>query len=236
MNARAHRPHTDDAAPRDLRTEGGGGKIYPVDPAAWEHFKAVMAQQQDRPRQERKPTGIKRGGNGRLDADLQRKVDELKERARQRSVAVQAETKELDMTKKEADELTETAVREAHGRFSSGESVKALANELGIPWQTLRGQFRRYGLPAGRADVKKRKPAGVRARTPEPQPQPEPTAVVPVQETAVAPAPNGHAVAGDLTAVSEQLAALQALLSQAEAKSVSISGRIRLELTAEVEL
>ena len=78
----------------------------------------------------------------------------------------------------------------------------------------------------------------VRARTPKPtaKSRPQPTAVVPVRETAVAPAPNGHAVAGDLTAVSEQLAALQALLSQAEAKSVSISGRIRLELTAEVEL
>lgn len=91
-------------------------------------------------------------------------------------------------------------------------------------------------------EVKEYQPGSVRARTPKPKAKsrPQPTAVVPVQETAVPVATNGnghsHGAIGDLAVVNEQLAALQALLSQAEAKSVIISGRIRLELTAEVEL
>jgi len=200
----------------------GGGKIYPVDPAAVAHFKAVLAQQQAEPARQRRPSpGIRRGGNGRLDADLQRKVDELKERARQRAAAAQAETKELDVTEKQVSELTETAVREAHGRFSQGESVKTLADELGVPWQTLRGQFRRYGLPAGREGARKRQPVRAAAKVE--------TAVVPVQATAVAA--DGPTSPNDLR---EQLGVIQELLSLAEAQSVTLRGRISVDLHAEV--
>ncbi|MCB8988107.1 MAG: hypothetical protein H6661_10210 [Ardenticatenaceae bacterium] len=229
MNARAHFPTTDDDAPRDLRTEGGGGKIYPIDPAAVAHFKAVLAQQQVESDRKRRPSpGIRRGGNGRLDADLQRKIDELQVRARQRAAAAQAETKELDVTEKRVNELTETAVREAHGRFSQGESVKTLADELGVPWQTLRGQFRRYGLPAGREGARKRQPVRAAAKVE--------TAVVPVQATAVAT--NGHAQPDDLreqlAVIQEQLAVIQELLGLAEAKQVTLRGKISVELHAEV--
>jgi len=209
-----------------LRTGGdgdaGGGKIYPVNPTAVAHFKAVLAQQQAEPTRTRRPSpGIRRGGNGRLSADLQRKVDELKERARQRAAAAQAEIKELDVTTNEAVELTETAVREAHGRFSQGESVKTLADELGVPWQTLRGQFRRYGLPAGREGARKRQPVRAAAKVE--------TAVVPVQATAVAA--DGPTSPNDLR---EQLGVIQELLSLAEAQSVTLRGRISVDLHAEV--
>ncbi|MBK7916476.1 MAG: hypothetical protein IPJ94_09480 [Chloroflexi bacterium] len=78
-------------------------------------------------------------------------------------------------------------MREAHGRFTKGESVKALAAEMGVPWQSLMAQFRRYGLAEGRQGAAKSQPA-----------KPKPvwaavkveTAVVPVQATAVAT--NGH--------------------------------------------
>ena len=56
-----------------LRTGGeiqGGGRIHAVDPTAVAHFKAVLAQQQAEPTRPRRPSpGIRRGGNGRLDAD-----------------------------------------------------------------------------------------------------------------------------------------------------------------------
>lgn len=271
MNARAHFPTTDAAAPRDLRTEGGGGKIYPVDPAAWEHFKAVMARQQDQPRRcQPKPAGIKRGGNGRLDADLQRKVDELRERAAQKAAFQPPEENTMK------PKMTNDEVLAAHRRYAvEGLSLRQAAESTSMSEPGLTGRFKRMGLPTrnrngewdagdrervcslhgvspadlgpadyGRAAEQAKAPAkrkpSVRARTPEPQPQPEPTAVVPVQETAVPVATNGngnsHGAIGDLAVVNEQLAALQALLSQAEAKSVHISGRIRLELTAEVEL
>ena len=270
MNARAHLPHTDDA-PRDLRTEGGGGKLYPIDPAAWEHFKRVMAeQQQSQPRRpQRKPTGIKRGGNGRLDADLQRKVDELRERAAQKAAEKPAEENIMK------PKMTNDEVLAAHRRYAvEGLSLRQAAESTSMSEPGLTGRFKRMGLPTrnrngewdagdrervcslhgvspadlgpadyGRAAERaakapaQRKPS-VRAQTSEPQPQPEPTAVVPVRETAmpVATNGNGHGAIGDLAVVNEQLAALQALLSQAEAKSVHIRGRIRVELTAEVEL
>jgi len=207
-----------------LRTGGdgdaGGGRIYPVDPAAVAHFKAVLAQQQAEPTRMRRPSpGIRRGGNGRLDADLQRKVNELAERARARAAA-HAALEELDVAKNEAVELTETAVREAHGRFSQGESVKALATELGVPWQTLRAQFRQYGLPAGRQGARKRQPVRAAAKVE--------TAVVPAQATAVAASPTPP------TDLREQLGVIQELLSLAEAQSVTLRGKISVELHAEV--
>jgi len=59
--------------------------------------------------------------------------------------------------------------------------------------------------------------------------QPRPTAVVPVQETAVAT--NGHVQPDDLR---EQLAVIQELLGLAEAKQVTLRGKISVELHAEV--
>lgn len=191
----------------------GGGKIYPVDPTAVAHFKAVLAQQK------RPSPGVRRGGSGRLDAGLQQKANELIDRARQRAAAAQSETKETDVKDKQVSELTETAVRDAHARFVDGESVKALANELGVPWQTLRGQFRRYGLPAGRQGSKERKPVRAVSKME--------TTVVPARATAVAHEPTPT----DLRA---QLGVIYELLSLAEAQSVTLRGKISVELHAEV--
>ena len=138
------------------------------------------------------------------------------------------------MPKNEVAELTEVAVREAHGRFTKGESVMALATELGVPWQRLQGQFRRYGL-AGRQEAGKSKPVRAVAKAA--------TAVVPVRETAVAEtAVAATAVAATSpasgptppTGLREQLGVIQELLGLAEAQSVTLRGKICVDLHAEV--
>lgn len=203
----------------------GGGRLYEVDPAAVAHFKAVLASQP--PRKPQAISSQRQKQSGRLDADLQRKVNELAERARARAAQAETvETKELDVAKVDVaeqgkPELTETAVREAHGRFSQGESVKALATELGVSWQSLRAQFRQYGLSAGRQEAGKSQPVRTAAKVE--------TAVVPAQETAVAA--NAPVPPTDLR---EQLGVIQELLSLAEAQSVTLRGKICVDLHAEV--
>ncbi len=204
----------------------GGGKLYEVDPAAVAHFKAVLASQP--PRKPQAVSSQRQKQSGRLDADLQRKVNELAERARARAAAQAetVETKELDVAEQEKPELTETAVREAHGRFSQGESVKALAAELGVSWQSLRAQFRRYGLSAGRQEARKSKPVRAAAKLE--------TAVVPVQETAVAATAVAATSPTPPADLREQLGVIQELLSLAEAQSVTLRGKICVDLHAEV--
>ncbi len=206
----------------------GGGRLYEVDPAAVAHFKAVLAAQP--PRKPQAISSQRQKQTGRLDADLQRKVNELAARARAKALAEiietveiveTVETKEFDVAKNEVVELTETAVREAHGRFTKGESVKALAAEMGVPWQSLRAQFRRYGLAEGRLGAGKSQPVGAGAKVE--------TAVVPVQATAVAatsPTPPAD--------LREQLGVIQELLGLAEAQSVTLRGKISVDLHAEV--
>lgn len=203
----------------------GGGRLYEVDPAAVAHFKAVLAAQP--PRKPQAVSSQRQKQTGRLDADLQRKVNELAARARAKALAEiietveTVETKEFDVAEQEKPELTETAVREAHGRFTKGESVKALAAEMGVPWQSLRAQFRRYGLAEGRQGAGKSQPVGATAKVA--------TAVVPVQATAVAatsPTPPAD--------LREQLGVIQELLGLAEAQSVTLRGKICVELHAEV--
>ena len=193
----------------------GGGRLYEVDPAAVAHFKAVLAAQP--PRKPQAISSQRQKQTGRLDADLQRKVNELAARARAKALAEiieTVETEEFDVTKNEVVELTETAVREAHGRFTKGESVKALAAEMGVPWQSLRAQFRRHGLAEGRQGAAKSAK----------------TATTTVQ-TATAVALTTDEPVGSLQ---DQLAALQQVLTIAEAKSVAVNGRVKIELSAEV--
>ncbi len=215
-----------------LRTGGdeeshGGGRLYPVDPAAVAHLKAVLASQP--PRKPQAISSQRQKQSGRLDADLQRKVNELAARARAKALAAAENEKDKELIVAEQStnvELTETAVREAHGRFVKGESVKVLAVELGVPWQSLRAQFRRYGLAEGRQGTAKPKPPGAAVKVE--------TAVVPVQATAVAAtavAANGHAQPTDLR---EQLGVIQELLGLAEAKQVTLRGKICVDLHAEV--
>lgn len=261
MNARAHFPTTDAAAPRDLRTEGGGGKIYPVDPAAWEHFKAVMAQQQDRPRQERKPTGIKR--NGRLDADLQRKVDELRERARQKAGAQE------DSSMPRPQKMTDDEIIAAHRRYVlEFTSVLATAETTPLGETPLKKRFDKLELPvrdhSGRFSpaeiericaVHRIEPEEILMKGSDPDPaKPAEYRVVwregaPVpngEQTAVSPGPRAVIANGSAPAVTmpdphdngidigEQLALLSDLLAQANAQSVTLTGRISIQLQAEV--
>jgi transposase-like protein len=104
-------------------------------------------------------------------------------------------------------------VRAAHGCFVQGESIKELAQELGIPWQTLRAQFRQYGLSAGKVE----------------------TAVVPatVQKkvgTAVTPSSHTNPVA--VADGMDRIISLGRLVRdlQAAGVDVTVSGRVVVEL------
>lgn len=170
----------------DIRTgrddqDAGGGRIYEVDPAVVAHFKAVLADQP--PRKPRTTISQRRQGASRVDPEIRRRANELAARAKALAFAQTAqpdkEVKKLTVTKEETTELTEADVRLAHARFAQGESVKVIASELGIPWQTLRARFRQYGLTQGRVDASNRKPVRAVSKVE--------TAVVPAQVTAVAP-------------------------------------------------
>lgn len=287
MNVIAHGFVDDDvansAAPHDLRTGGGGGRIYPVDPAAVAHFKKCLAEQEAaRPAwQRQQPTGIK--GNGRLDADLQRRLNALRERAKARADArADAQEPKESAAVTTSKKMTDDELIRAHRRYVlSGLSLAAVAEDLAITGTPLRHQWQRLDLPmrdrggrftpaeierigqahgltpaeiVGNLENAQKAPApqatdapaaNVRAQTSQLEPTviwrdgaPFPfsakagQAAVMVAETAVAPAANGQGLA----LVNEQLAALQALLARAEARSVTISGKIRVELTAEVEI
>ena len=234
--------------------EAGGGKIYPVDPAAVAHFKAVLAEREATKRPSaRRVTGIKRASTG-LDNDLQRKVNAAAERVAAKKAAAaavggEAATAEAPVSvKKNEDEetmnnqkLTSEQVVALHGRYMAGENIRVLATEAGIPWQRLSGIFRQEGLPPrpylgkGGNVSHKRGPKSRNAATPRKSPAPKtavvpaPTAVVPAQETAVAT--NGPMQTGDLR---QQLTLIQELLGLAEAQSVTLHGKISVELHAEV--
>ncbi len=210
----------------DIRTgrddqDAGGGRIYEVDPAVVAHFKAVLAAQP--PRKSRATISQRRQGASRVDPEIRRRANELAARAKALAFAQTAqpdkEVKELTVTKEETTELTEADVRLAHARFAQGESVKVIASELGIPWQTLRARFRQYGLTQGRVDASNRKPVRAVSKVE--------TAVVPAQVTAVAP----EQAPTDLRA---QLSVIQELLSLTEAQSVTLRGKISVDLHAEV--
>lgn len=281
MNVIAHGFIDDDvangAAPHDLRTSGGGGKIYEVDPAAVAHFKACLAQQEAtvRPWQRQAPAGIKRAG--RLDTDLQRKINELRERAKARADAKEAKENTAVSTSKK---MTEEELVSAHRRYVlSGLSLAAIAEDWSISSTPMRHQWQRLELPlrdrGGRftpaeltriCEVHGLTPAeivGNPANVPDSQAPDFPAQNVRAQTSKLepvvvfrngAPVPFAATAADDddeqeptatavattdgrgLTAVNEQLAALQSLLAMAEARSVTISGKISVQLTAEVEI
>lgn len=234
--------------PRDLRTSGGGGTIYPVDPAAVARFKEIVAKQaaekRPSPTVTRRETGIKRTSSG-LDSDLAKKVAATKARMEAKKAAAAAaeseaatepepvkKNEEIMSEKPIKTGLSDEQIRVLHGRYLAGESMRKLAAEAGISWQRLSGIFQQEGLP-GRPYLTKQGHVG-RNRGPKKNQKPavkkQETAVVPVQETAVAT--NGHTPPGDLR---EQLGMVQELLSLATAKNIRLSGKIHIELSAEVE-
>ena len=285
MNVIAHGFIDDDvangAAPHDLRTSGGGGKIYEVDPAAVAHFKACLAQQEAavRPWQRQATAGIKRAG--RLDTDLQRKINELRERAKARADAKEAKESTAVSTSKK---MTEEELVRAHRRYVlSGLSLAAIAEDWSITGTPMRHQWQRLELPlrdrGGRftpAELTRicqvhgltpaeivGNPANAQAADAPVAPAPNVRAQTSLLEPVVvwrdgAPFPFKATAADDddeqeptatavattdgrgLTAVNEQLAALQSLLAMADARSVTItvtiSGKISGQLTAEVEI
>lgn len=118
--------------------EAGGGKIYPVDPAAVAHFKAVLAQQEATKRpSSRRETGIKRASTG-LDNDLQQKVNAAAARiAAKKAAATIAEEpdkkNEDEVNPMSSQELTIEQVSAMHGRYMAGENIRDLAAVWVIP-------------------------------------------------------------------------------------------------------
>lgn len=115
------------------------------------------------------------------------------------------------------------------GRFRPG-AVEVICRAHGLQPDDIPQDARPFGPVA---KVEKPKAA---------KPQPVQTAVVvempePVAETAVTPTngaqPAAHP-ANDLAAIAGQLEALQSLMAEAKAKSIEISGWIRMEISAEV--
>lgn len=271
-----------------------GGRIITPDPAAVANFMRMMREEQAaRPAApQQKKAGIRRARNGRLDADLQRKVDELKARAVR--PGVQKECDEMARLSK----LTDEDVLAAHRRYALlNMSLKDAAASVSRSVTPLRKAFaaqdlpcRQHGtgvwlpedlervcevhqvtiadLPVESVDWDAQAGAEVFAREhpdaelvmpAEPKPQPaskrlEPTVIwrngAPVpngEQTAVLPAPpsmpanghvapaaNGHTADDEPLDIGEQLALLSDLLAQANAQSVKLTGRLSIELRAEV--
>jgi hypothetical protein len=194
------------------------GRIHPVDPAAVARFKQVLADQEPT----RKPRPQRRPHRPGLDADLQQKVEEHAARARARKLAEDAEQqasveepapKEIEMTEK--TELKDDMVCALHKRYMAGESMKLLAAELDMPWQTLQAEFRRCGMP-------KRPPIG--------QIEVAPTQVEPVK-TAVSPL-NGQADPVAVADGMDRIISLGRLVRELKTAGVAVkvSGRVMVEL------
>lgn len=161
--------------------------------------------------------------------------------------------------------LNENQLRAIHGRYLDGERLMDLAEEVGIASrQALQGLFAQHGLPTktgGDFKPGSRKSKAKPAKKPLTKPLEKPTPVLNAEhvETAVsqpvhvrntehaetAVSPTGNVTSdlpapahcgSDLAVMRDQLAALTALMDMAQAKRIQISGKIRLDLVAEIEL
>lgn len=139
-----------DHAPTDLRMEGGGGRIYSVDPDAAARLKAMIAEQEAAQPRRRKPTGIKRASNG-LDADLARRRDEVLARAAEKKAAQEAEA---ETQKKTGDDtmrqlkMTDEEIMAAHRRYVVEKlSLEQLTRDLPVSENTMGTYFSRLDLP-----------------------------------------------------------------------------------------
>lgn len=127
-------------------------------------------------------------------------------------------------------------VRGHDRRFRLG-AVEIICKAHNLQPEDIPERARPFG-PVAKAAKPVEPPAAV-----DPKPEPVQTAVVgklpePIVETAVVTPTNGTQPAAnldnDLAAITGQLEALQSLMAEAKAKSIEVSGWIRMEISAEV--
>jgi hypothetical protein len=162
------------SGPHDLRDHApGAGNIYPVDPAAVERFKRITAEREREQKQRQQTLAI-------------RSQAQKKRRRKRRPSAVKPASP--------AKENKSMNLQAVHKRYMAGESIRTLASENGMAWQTLMSDFKAAGLPK-RPKIGASKKNGTAPAAPEPVPTPAPTP--PPEETAV-PAKAAHKPAPDV--------------------------------------
>jgi hypothetical protein len=231
------------ATPLDLRDQAMGGKIHQVDPAAVARMKAILAENEKKKAKTAVVTKqrlIGFGFNNRLP-----KPEAVKEQEEMKS------------------ELSNEEIIAIHRRYVlQNLAANVLADELSFSVTALIHQFDRLRLPrrarnrrwSSAADVDQvcqvhglkirdipanAMPLSSTAAEPEAKPVKSITTVAPIAEpekTAVIPTPVSNGRSLELTSLHEQLAAVQSLMEMAQAKSVQVSGTIRLNLVVEIEL
>lgn len=254
------------AMPLDLRDTTQGGKIYTPDPAAVARLRAILEdERQTRPTPLQSGTekqlqpAVKRGGIKRnaagVDTDLAERAEKLK--AMREAKAAEAKEQECDMPHK--IQVTDEQLLALYRRYVlDRETLDDLSAGAPISRAAIGIRFKKMNYPCrGRGGCWQPGDIERVARVLS-----VPISLIPGEvgdETAVSPSlpvlntehaetavsPTGNVASdlpapahcgSDLAVMRDQLAALTALLETAQAKSVNISGRIRLELTAEIEL
>lgn len=201
------------AAPTDLRDTVRGGRIHELDADAVKRFKEIMAANGNG--KQAAPTAVApkpigSGFNNRLP----------------KRAGTQSE-QECVMNEKTMNEtVASDGILACHQRYMAGvESLRVIAADIGMPWQQLQAKFKEAGLP---------KRNGQPFNTGGPKKSVSETET----ETAVSKpdaAPPASLAVAPSTEISSQLAMLQEILANAQAQSVKVSGKLHLELVAEIE-
>ena len=231
MNGRSHLPMREFSIKTGVEPTGRavGGRIHEVDPAAFEHFKSVLANQPARKHKRPLRPGI--------DLSIQQKAEEHINRAKARKLAeafaqkqapetIPDETIEETMMSDEV-EVTNEQLMACHKRYMAAkESLRVIAADVNVSWQALQAMFMEAGLP-------KRDGSPFRAFNGG-----RPKKKAKVKETAVAPQlSNGNisVTAVDPAHMADQLEAIQQLMSTiGNVENIRVAGTIRIELSAEM--
>lgn len=200
------------AAPRDLRDTVIGGKIHDVDPKAVARLKQLLATDKSRTYVKPQATAVapklKGGGfNNRLPKRSETKPEQ-----------------ECVMSNKTNKTVDSDGILACHQRYMVGiESLRVIAADIGMPWQQLQAKFKEAGLP--KRNGQPFNTGGRRKSVSETE-----TAVSDPEVTPSAPLAVAHPAE-----ISSQLAMLQEILENAQAQSIKVSGKLHLELVAEIQ-
>jgi hypothetical protein len=248
------------ATPLDLRDTAQGGKIYPVDPVAVANLRRILAEKGDGIQKKTAVSGpqrgIKRNAAG-VDTDLAERAEKLK------ALREAAEAKTEEAVTVKASKMSEAEIWALYRRYVMEQiSTAGLSKQADYSSAQIYRLFKSRNFPVrdrtGNYDKKQIarlcevlgvRPgdvpqAGKVKKTPVLNTEQAPTPALPqgeenaslilhVEQASTPALPQGER---EQEGLHEQLAALTALMEMAQAKQVSISGKIRLDLVAEIEL
>lgn len=253
MNGRSHLPMREFSIKTGVEATGRavGGRIRPVDPAAVERFKRIMAEQEQetgRPTAKARKRRPRRPG---IDPDLKRKANVHAARRRAQALAereqkenlggkqapetIQDETIEETMMSGEV-EVTNEQLMACHKRYMAGvESLRVIAADVNVSWQALQAMFKEADLPKRDGQPFKDFNGGRPKKKKVKAPSVQPTVKSVSSELAQVGATNGETAVVDPAQINSQLDAIQQLMGTiGSVENVKIAGTIRIELTAEV--